>query len=165
MKCLQKMHRTLVLVISAVIYICHGIEINPECSQLGQFLTLTNLETGVYALRNDSLFNWNNAESFCRSHNLTLITLNSDTEFRVVWPYLNANFWTSASYDQTSEGFFWGTGESLPLSSSFWADQEPNDYLIAGRNACVFGANLQLSDEDCRKPNGFSCELPEYCYI
>ncbi|CAB3361874.1 Hypothetical predicted protein [Cloeon dipterum] len=60
-----------------------GIEIKPECSTFGEHLNLTNLETGVYAMRKD-LFNWDNVNSFCASHDLQAITLNSQLEFNLI---------------------------------------------------------------------------------
>ncbi|XP_065341510.1 P-selectin-like [Cloeon dipterum] len=129
----------------------------------GEHLNLTNLETGVYAVRKD-LFNWDNVNSFCASHDLQAITLNSQLEFNLISAQLSAEFWTSARYE--SGEFVWAENSVLlPINSTLWADAEPDDFLTSNRACVKASPELKLFDDDCRRPLWFACEMPESCYV
>ncbi|KAF4522785.1 hypothetical protein B566_EDAN014828 [Ephemera danica] len=133
-------------------------------------LPLTNLTVGFYHIELTDR-NWFEADIFCRSNNLALVSFETKTEQDVVFAELqrlgiHANaFWTSGNDLAMEATYFWSqTGR--PFGFTSWAPNEPNN--AGGAENCVTLTHSmntpRWNDGACSSRRWSICELPTACW-
>ncbi|KAI9556556.1 hypothetical protein GHT06_016346 [Daphnia sinensis] len=145
-----------------------------DCSssfESGSEMTCWTLKEKCYCfLRNTAGLSWVNADAFCKSRNMTLVSLETKQEDELIYNHVktipemsNARYWTSGKYSVDENRFWeWASTEPFqPFTYTNWGPEEPDEH---GFGHCVY---LDFKDDFiighwkgllCTNPRRFICE-------